>query len=153
MPPFTRKPTVFPRNFRPQPGNFGALFNVLAAEIGTGGLPVVASSTVTLYVATPAGQTFSVTSAGFVGAIPAAGSAGITATLIRNNAGTPVTICAATSIKSDVITGDCADWPITANDTQRTCNPGDTLRIEIADAGTITTQPQLAASIVIAVQN
>lgn len=148
---FTKKPSDWPRNFRPLPGDFGALFNTLGAEIGTGGVTLTGTATTTVYLAVPAARTFSVESAGFQGPTPAAGATGITAQLIRNNAGTPVTLTAAQSIKSDVQTGDCIDCPITATGTNRICNPGDTLRWEVVAATTVTTQPQLVGVAEIAI--
>lgn len=148
---FTKKPSQWPRNFRPLPNDFGALFNILGAEIGTGGVALTGTATTTVYLSTPGARTFSVTSAGMQGPTPAVGGSTVTAQLIRNNAGTPVTLTAANSIKSDFVLGDSTDWPVTATDANRTCAPGDTLRWEIVAATTVTTAPQLMGTVEIAV--
>jgi len=149
---FTKKDANWPRNFRPRPGSFATMFAVLGAAIGTGGVALTGTATTTIYVPVPAARVFSVTSAGIQGPTPADGSGNITAQLIRNNAGTPVTLTAATSIKAAVLTSDCTDWPITATDQNRTCNAGDTLRWEVVAAATVGTAPQITGVVEIAIQ-
>lgn len=148
---FTKKNTEWPRNFRPLPGDFGALFNTLGAAIGTGGVPLTGTATTTVYVSTPAARYWSVESAGMQGPTVAAGGSTITAQLVKNPA-SPVTLTAATSIKSDVITTDCQDWPITATGASRSGVPGDTLAWLLVAATTVTTAPQLTGVVEIAIQ-
>ena len=155
---FTKKPTEWPRNFRPNPGDFGALFNTLARAIGTGGQALTGTATTTVWVGIPAARTFSVESAGMIGNIPADGSSTITAVLLgqRSAASTLVTLTAATSIKSDIITGsnvNVFDWPVTATGATRTFSPGDSLRWEIVAAATAATAPVLQAVVEIAIQS
>ena len=151
---FTLKSYAWPRNFRPLPNNFGTLLMALGNEIGTGGATMAGTATTTTWVPIPAARTFSVGSAGVVGNIPAAGATGITLQLIKQSGATATTLTAATSIKSDVITGtnvNAFDWPITADGPGRTLAPGDTLRWEAVAATTITTQPTLTAVVEIGV--
>lgn len=151
----THLPTHWPRNFRPQPNNFGALFNLLAAKIGTGGTALVGTATTTVWVGVPGSRTWSVESAQMQGNIPANGASAITAQLIHNSlsAAADYTLTAATSIKSDVITSNMADWPINASaGAQRTGQPGDTLRWEIVAVDTAATAPVLTAVVEIAIQ-
>jgi hypothetical protein len=155
---FTALPTTWPRNFRPLPNTFGALFNTLARAIGdAGGAALTGTATTTLWLPIPAARVFSVESAGMIGNVPAAGGSTVTAQLIKQSGATATTLTAATSIKSDVITGtnvNAFDWPITGSDSQRTLNGpnGDTLRWEVVAATTVTTQPQLVAVAEIAIQ-
>lgn len=151
----THLPTHWPRNFRPLPGNFGALFNTLESAIGTGGLALTGTATTTVYVGVPASRVWSVESAQMQGQFPANGNSAITAQLIHHSLGAVAdyTLTAATSIKSDVITSDCVDWPINPTaGTQRTGQPGDTLRWEIAAVATAATAPQLIGVVEIAIQ-
>jgi hypothetical protein len=147
----TARTANWPRNFRPQPGFFGALLLSMGAAIGTGGVPLTGTATTTVFVPVPAARKFAVTGASMQGPTAAVGGSTITAQLIRDNAGTPVTLTAATSITNAVITGLCTDWPVTASDANRTCNAGDTLRWEVVAATTVTTAPQLTGQVEISV--
>jgi hypothetical protein len=153
MAAFTKVSTAWPRNFRPQPNNFGALFNTLSRAIGTGGVALTGTATTTVYLGVPAARTFSVESAGFQGPTAADGASAITAQLIRNNAGTPVTLTAANSLKAAFVASDCTDWPITATGANRTCAPGDTLRWEVVAVDTVGTVPVLVGVVEIAIQS
>ena len=150
----THLASAWPRNFRPRPNNFGALFNTLEAAIGTGGTALTGTATTTVWVAVPGSRTWAVDSAQMQGNIAADGSSAITAQLILNRLSntTDYTQTAATSIKSAVITSNMADWPITATDQQRTGQPGDTLRWEISAVGTVGTAPVLTGVVEIAIQ-
>ena len=151
----THLATHWPRNFRPLPNNFGALFNTLSVQIGTGGTALTGTATTTVWVGVPGSRTWSVESAQMEGNIPANGNSAITAQLIHNSlaAAADYTLTAATSIKSDVITSNMADWPINPSaGSQRTGQPGDTLRWEIASVATAATAPVLVAVVEIAVQ-
>ena len=137
------------------PNNFGALFNTLAAAIGTGGTALTGTATTTVWVGVPASRVWSVESAQMQGNIPAGGSSTITAQLIHNSlsASTDTTLTTAQSIKSDVITSNCADWPINpAAGAGRTGQPGDTLRWEVVSLLTAATAPVLQAVVEIAIQ-
>jgi hypothetical protein len=150
----THLPTHWPRNFRPLPNNFGALFNTLDVAIGNGSISLTGTATTTMWVGVPASRTWGVESAQIQGNIPAAGAGTITAQLILNSlsANADYTQTAATSIKSDVVTSNCVDFPITATGANRTGQPGDTLRWEIVAATTVTTQPTLVGVAEIAIQ-
>ena len=151
----THLPTHWPRNFRPLPNNFGALFNTLEAAIGTGGTALIGTATTTVWVGVPASRTWSVESAQMQGNIPAGGSSNITAQLIHNSlsAVADYTLTNALSIKSDVITSNCTDWPINPSaGAQRTGQPGDTLRWEVVSTLTAATAPVLVGVVEIAIQ-
>lgn len=143
MAAFTKLSLGWPRNWRPQPNSFGALLNTLSAAIGTGGTALTGTATTTVWVAAPGARTYAVNSAGMVGGVAAGGSGAITAQLIRDNAGSAVTLTAANSITATNIAGISVDWPITATNQNRVCNPGDTLRWEVVAAGTVGTVPAL----------
>lgn len=151
----THLSTAWPRNFRPKPNNFGALFNTLGAAIGTGGTPLTGAATTTVWVAVPGSRVWSVESAQMQGNVAAAGSAGITAQLILNSlsAAADRVQTAATSIKVDVVTSAMTDWPITASDANRTGQPGDTLRWEVVAVGTVATPPALLGVVEVAIQS
>lgn len=154
---FTKLATDWPRNFRPQPGGFGALFNTLGNAIGTGGTALTGTATTTVWIPIPAARTFSVESAGFIGNIPADGGSTIKAILLaqRSAAATLVSLTALTSIKSDIITGtnvNVFDWPVTATGAARTINPGDSLRWEVVAATTVGTAPVLTGVVEIAIR-
>lgn len=151
----THLPTAWPRNFRPRPNNFGALFQILDANIGTGGTALTGTATTTVWVGVPASRVWSVESAQMQGNIPANGNSAITAQLIINSLANAAdtTLTSATSIKSDVITSNCTDWPINPSaGIARTGQPGDTLRWEIASVATAATAPVLVAAVEIAIQ-
>lgn len=151
----THLPTAWPRNFRPLPNNFGALFNTLESAIGNGGITLVGTATTTMYVGVPASRTWSVESAQLQGGVGAGSSTTVlTAQLIRHNlAGSAdVTLTAATSILAATISSDCVDWPITGLGANRTGAPGDTLRWEVVATGTIGTVPTLVGVVEIAIQ-
>lgn len=151
----THLSTSWPRNFRPLPGNFKALFNTLDVNIGTGGTALTGTATTTVWVGVPASRVWSVESAQLQGNIPAGGSSTITAQLIINSLANvaDTTLTAATSIKSDVITSNCTDWPINPSaGVARTGQPGDTLRWEVVAAATAATAPVLVAAVEIAIQ-
>lgn len=154
---FTKKGTDWPRNFRPRPGDFGAMFVTLGNAIGTGGTALIGTATTTVWVPTPSARVFSVESAGMIGNIPANGSGAITAQLIKqlSASATTTTLTGANSIKSDVITGtnvNVFDWPITGSGSDRTVQPGDSLRWEIVAAATAATAPVLSSVVEAAIQ-
>ena len=134
----------WPRNFRPNPNNFGDLFNTLAAAIGTGGFPVAGTATNLVYVGVPAARRFMVYNASMQGPTAFSGASAITAQLIRaNNQGTPtaVTLTAATSITATIIAGadNNVEWTITpASNGANVLLPGDTLYWKIICLGDIT---------------
>ena len=151
----THVSTAWPRNFRPTPNNFGALFNTLESAIGNGGITLVGTATTTVYIGVPASRTWSVESSQMQGNIGAGSSTTVlTAQLIRHSlsGAADSTLTAAQSILAAAISSDCADWPITAVGAARTGQPGDTLRWEVVATGTIGTVPTLIGVVEIAIQ-
>jgi hypothetical protein len=119
------------------------MFQTLARGIGTGGVALTGTATTSVYVPVPASRTFQVVAASGQGYLGFTGASAITAQLIReNNQGTPaaVTLTAAADITTTVFTGadNNVDIPITATATNRTCQPGDTLRWEVVCVGNVT---------------
>jgi hypothetical protein len=150
---FTKVSTQWPRNFRPLPGDFGALFNTLSAAIGTGGSPaLLGTATTTVFVGVPAARTWSVESAGMQGGTYADGSSTITAQLVKNPGASAVTMTAAASLTTSVMSSSCVDWPITATGANRTGVPGDTIAWLVVAAGTVGTAPVLQGVVEIAIQ-
>lgn len=120
-----------------------------AAEIGTGGVAAVATGTASVHVAVPF-RKCKLVSLSVVALTAAAGSGAITATAFkRDNAGTPAnrTLTAAFDLTATKITvADKAyTFPIlsTATEAQQVFQTGDTLRVDVIAAGTVTTQPQV----------
>lgn len=152
-----RKPAVWPTNFRPNPGNFGAQFQTLSRALGTGGTPLTGTATTTVYLGIPRMTQVEVVNAAMQGPTAATGSGAVTAQLCKYDAtaAARVTLTAATSLTSDVITSatnNNVEWTITAARPNRTvlATNGDTLFWEIAAAGTVT-GPQLTAIAEVAV--
>lgn len=151
----TRKYASWPRNFRPLPSDFGAMFQTLSRAIGTGGVALTGTATTSVYLGVPASRTFAVVAASGQGLLGATGASAITAQLVRiNNQGTPanVTLTAAQDITTTVYTGtdNNVDFPITATDVQATCFPGDTLLWKVVCVGNVTA-PVLSLAAEIAV--
>lgn len=154
----TRKYAAWPRNFRPLPSDFGALFQTLSRAIGTGGVALTGTATTSVYLGVPASRTFAVVAASGQGLLGATGASAITAQLIRiNNSGsstsaTNVTLTAAKDITTTVFTGtdNNVDFPITASDADATCSPGDTLLFKVVCVGNVTA-PNLTLAAEIAV--
>lgn len=149
--------------FKPKPlSRSGYLINQIdSGTIGTGGLAVVASSTVSTQI--PVGRTkVSVLNLAINWLTAAAGSSTITVQVFKvSSGGTATALCAATSIKNDVLTGNAQNiaLPITSTlfdgggNATRVIDgtAGDSIRVDIVDAGTITTQPLLTICAEVAV--
>ena len=152
----THLPTHWPRNFRPLPNNFGALFNTLESAIGNGGITLVGTATTTVYVGVPASRVWSAESAQMQGGVGAGSSTTVlTAQLIKHSlsASADTTLTNAISILAATITSDCVDWPLNPSaGSGRTGQPGDTLRWEVVATGTIGTVPTLIGVVEIAIQ-
>jgi len=138
---------AFTSFFRPGASRSGVQLVTGAAAIGTGGLALTPTATVSVHVGIPR-RKCKLLSLNLVAKTAAAGSAAITAqTIRRNNVGTPadVTLSAAQDLTATAITtADKAyNIPITATDSQTIFQSGDTLRIDVAAAGTVTTAPQV----------
>lgn len=149
--------TPWPRNFRPNPNNFGAQFQTLSAAIGTGGRALTGTATTNVFVAVPRGRTFAIYNAAMQGPTAAGGDGAITAQLVRYDAtnAAAVTLTAATSITATVIssaTVNNVEWTITpASVSANVCNPGDSLYWTVIAAGTAATAPELRGVVEIAV--
>lgn len=150
-------PVPFPRNFRPTPGNFGAMFQTLSMAIGTGGVALTGTASTTVFVAVPRARTFAVINASMQGPTAAGGDGAITAQLVRYDAtnAAAITLTAATSITATIIssaTVNNVEWTITpASTSANVCVPGDSLFWKIVAAGTAATAPALRGCVEIAV--
>jgi hypothetical protein len=116
------------------------------AAIGAGGAAAVASATVSVHVDIPRRKS-KLLSLNYVAFAAAVGSAAITITAVkRTNTGTPGNVAqtAAQDITAGAITtlDKAYSVPITATDSNAIFQIGDTLRVDIICAGTVTTQPQ-----------
>lgn len=140
----TRQYAAWPRNFRPHPSDFGALFQTLSRAIGTGGVALTGTATTSVYLGVPASRRFAVVAASGQGYLGATGASAITAQLVRiNNQGAApanVTLTAAQDITTTVYTGtdNNVDFPITATNADATCAPGDTLLWKVVCVGNVT---------------
>jgi hypothetical protein len=110
------------------------------------GAAAVASATVSVHVDIPRRKS-KLLSLNYVAFAAAVGSAAITITAVkRTNTGTPgnVTQTSAQDITAGAITtlDKAYSVPITATDSNAIFQIGDTLRVDIICAGTVTTQPQ-----------
>lgn len=128
---------AWPYNWRPQPNDFGAIFQSLSTALATAGPALVGTATTNIYVGIPRSRTFYVSGANITGAVAAAGSGAITATLYKNS----TALTAAFDLTTAMTSGKCLDIPITAADPDRVVSPGDVLYWAVAAAGTITTSP------------
>jgi hypothetical protein len=138
----------YPFILHTQAGMFGVTPDHTSVFIGTGGVPITPSATTSMYADLPNRQYWFV-AANLIAPTAAVGSAAITAQVIRSDnlaAPTDRVLTAATSLKSDFVTavggGSNYNVPITATNQVRVLNPGDTLRVDVVAAGTVTTQPQ-----------
>lgn len=131
---------AWPYNWRPQPNDFGCIFQSLSTALGFAGPALVGTATTNIYVGIPRSRTFYVSGANMTGAVAAAGSGAITAQLFKNS-----TALTAAYDLTAATTGNNVDVPITAADADRRVSPGDVLYWAVAAAGTITTTPDLKA--------
>ena len=135
---------LFPNIWRPGPGRLGVRSVVVSAEVGTGGITIANSTTTAVPVATPRRRAF-IEGVSLVGTVAAASTGAVTVQLKKYKLSTTsdVTITAATSVKSDVITGSnvSAALTISATTAQRVVEVGDILRLDCVAAGTVSTQP------------
>lgn len=143
--------------FRPKPGRFGVNAMATGAQIGTAvGFTVATSGTTSINVPVP-NRKCQLISVNLSAKTAAAGSGAITAQVIKRNnqTGSPadVNITATKSLTSSVVSTADASYAIaiSATDAQATFFPpaykgaaynGDTCRIDVVAAGTVTTQPQ-----------
>jgi hypothetical protein len=137
---------AFTAYFRPLGFRSGVQLVAGSAAIGAGGTVAVASATASVYVAIPR-RKCKLLSLNYVALVAAAGSAAITVTATkRTNTGTPGNVAqtAAQDITATFVTvlDKAYNVPITATDTNSIFQVGDTLRVDIICAGTVTTQPQ-----------
>lgn len=136
---------VFPFIFRPRPGRFGNLPEIVSVQAGTGGNTLSASGTVTVPFPTVPGRRFYLESVGIIGTQAAAGGGAITARVVKRTAGagSDTNMTAATSLTNSIITGanTSATVAITATQPQRIVGSGDVLKVELTCASTISTQP------------
>lgn len=130
----------WPKNWNPQPNNFGTMMQSISTALATAGPSLVGTASTNIYVGIPRSRTFYIAGANMTGAVAAAGSGAITAQLFKNSTALTAAydLTAATS-------GNNVDVPLTGTDEERTVSPGDTVYWKVAAAGTITTSPDLRA--------
>lgn len=136
--------------FRPLAPRSGTQIAATGANIGTGGMPLTATATVNVCVPIPR-RKCKLVSLNVTATTAAAGSAAITAQAFRrNNTGTPadVTITATSDLTATQFTtlDKSYAWAITGTDTQCIFQTGDTLRLALVAAGTVTTAPQVVVT-------
>jgi redox-sensitive bicupin YhaK (pirin superfamily) len=135
----------FPFYFRPKPGRFGNLPEIVSQSVGTLGVQLTASATVTVPLPTVSGRRFYVESVSIIGTVAAAGGGAVTVTVVNRKAGggSDTSITAATSLTSTVITSanTSTNVPITASRSDRVINGTDVVKLLLTCASTITTQP------------
>lgn len=136
--------------FRPKVPQRNGLQPVLSSvAIGTGGMPLTASATVSTHI--PVGRVkVSVLSLAIEGVIAATGSAAITVQVFAVKAGVVTALTAATSLTNSVITAQgnfnlailSAFYQDGGNATRVIDGTaGDYLRVDLVAAGTVTLQP------------
>ncbi|GAC1360247.1 MAG: hypothetical protein NVSMB4_18760 [Acidimicrobiales bacterium] len=120
-----------------------------SAAIGAGGVTVAPTATTTVHVAVPR-RKCKLVSLNLMVLTAAAGGGAITAQAFkRDNTGTPAdrTLTAATDLTATNFTVADKAYPFpflaTATDAQEIFQPGDTLRVNVVAASTVTTAPQV----------
>ena len=139
----------WPFAFRPLPGRFGNQLEFADTAIGTGGTSVANSATTTVLIPTPNTKTY-VDRVSIAAITPAASTGAVTVQFFKQSGATKTALTAATSIKSDVLTGaNPAVYAvaITGADPARLCQAGDILLVDIVAAGTVSTQPTLSLQV------
>lgn len=142
---------MFTSLYRPLAKRSGEQLAIGGAQIGTGGRALTATATVSVCIPIPRRKckllsiNLSVTTA-------AAGSAAITVQAFRrNNTGTPadVTMTATSDLTATQFTvlDKSYDVPLTSTDATRVFQLNDDLRLDIVAAGTVSTAPQVAVSV------
>lgn len=136
--------------FRPKVAQRNGLqLDISGVAVGTGGMPLTASATVSTHI--PVGRVkVSVLSLAIQGVTAGVGSAAITVQVFAVKAGVATALTAAVSLKNDVITaqGNFA-LAVTSSFYQDGGNAtrvidgtaGDYIRVDLVAAGTVTTQP------------
>lgn len=145
----------WPFAFRPLPGRFGNQLEFADSAIGTGGTSVANTATTTILIPTPNTKTF-IDKLSIAAITPAASSAAVTVQFFKQSGATKTALCAATSIKSDVITGAnpaVYSVAITGADPARLLQAGDIILVDIVAAGTVTTQPTASLQVAYSVVN
>lgn len=151
--------------FKPKPVSRAGYLPVItdSASIGTGGITVAGTATTSVQIPIPATrvsvQNFS------LNWLTAAASTGAVTVQVQkvDSAGNVTALCAATSIKNDVLTGNSKNikLPVTSTLFDGGSNAsriidgtsGDSLRVDIVAAASITTQPQLIVAAEVTVLN
>ena len=137
---------AFTAFFRPLAPRSGVQLVAGLAAIGTGGVAALATGTASVHVGLVR-RKCKLISLNYIALTAAAGSSTITITAIRRIAGTVPANSAQTAAQditaTAITTLDKAyNVPITASDANSIFQVGDTLRVDIIAAGTVTTQPQ-----------
>lgn len=126
----------WPNVYRPLPGEFGAMFNTIAAALNASGPALVGTATTNVYVGVPADKTIFVAGASMQGQTVFTGSSTVTATLVKKSGSTATALTGAYDLTGAVSAAGYADVPITASTQDATLSPGDTLYWAVAAAGT-----------------
>ncbi len=145
----------WPNNFVPNPGSFGALFNVLAKQLFP--TAVIGTATTSVYVGIPHFHSLYVSGASIQGPTAAAGSGAVTATLVGvTPAGVATNLTAAYDLTAAVSTFCNVDVPILAAAEAAgatTIAPGGAIRWDIKATGTITGSPSLEGVVLGAIRS
>ncbi len=137
--------------FRPLAPRSGVQLVAGAAAIGTGGMALTATATVSVHVSIPR-EKCKLLSLNLIAKTAAAGGSTITVQAFKRNnvpaSPADVTLTAAKDITATVITVADKAYPIaiTATDAQCIFQVGDTLRLDVAAATTVTTAPQIVVT-------
>lgn len=133
--------------FRPLSSRSGFQITTPGAAIGTGGVAAVASSTAAVHIPVPRRKCKLVSLQAIVKTAAAGGGAITAQAFKRDNVGTPAdrTLTATCDLTATQFTTLDKGYaiPITGTEAQTIFQPGDTLRIDIVCASTVTTQPQV----------
>ena len=138
---------AFTAFFRPLGARSGVQLVTGSIAVGTGGVAAGASSTVSAHISIPR-RKCKLLSLNYTALTAAAGSGAITVKAIKRNnvpsSPADVVLTAAQDITATAITTTDKSYnvAITGTDTQSIFQTGDTLRVDIVAAGTVTTQPQ-----------
>jgi len=148
--------------FKPKPvSRSGYNITCESVAIGTGGITVAATATTSCQIAIPRTKV-SLLNLAFDWLTAAAGSLGITVQVFKvDNAGNSTALTAATSIKNDVLTGNAKNIALAitsslfdgVGNASRVIDGsnGESLRVDIVAAGTVTTAPQICLAAEMAV--
>lgn len=146
---------VWPGVYRPTPGKFGEMPCLMFVHIGTGGYAIANTATTAVNIGVPDCRAL-IRKISISGPIAGASASALTMQVFKRTTSlaspADVAITAATSIKSDIITG-AGTFNVSVSATvanacvvgsaPNNSTLGDLVRVDIVAAGTVTTQPDL----------